>query len=561
MPPLPSSDRPLILAVGFHRLQKLLQELAPEYREQVDVEIISSRFEQAMLDIQARHRQRRVEAVVSAGTNGQYLAAQLDLPVVQVRVDGHDILKALTTARGAPGRIALLLHGEIPRHVEDFVRAFQLDVILRSYRSPQEAQACVRELSQDAVTTVVAPGLITDLAEHAGLTGVFLYSHESVRRALNEAVTLVRASRAELARFERHSLTSQTTPLDPSASPKLPGETRRRRGASNTTRYTLKDLIGHDPSLQTVKELALRFAQSDATVLITGETGTGKEIVAQGIHAASARRKQPFIAINCGALPETLLESELFGYVEGAFTGARRGGHTGLFEAAHGGTLLLDEIGELPASLQSRLLRVLQERQVLRLGATEPVPVDVRIVAATHQDLAHRVEQQLFRMDLYYRLNILRLRLPPLRERAEDLPTIAEHRLQALAQSTGLSPQTVLPYLPPFLQLTQQHDWPGNVRELENYLERLLVSSAGLAPHQALPELLDVLPELAEQSPVELQSSLIPPPKPRKRGAPISPADLDQALAATGSNREDTARLLGISRTTLWRYLKQYQRQ
>jgi propionate catabolism operon transcriptional regulator len=191
------------------------------------------------------------------------------------------------------------------------------------------------------------------------------------------------------------------------------------------SRYRLSDAIGSSPVLRRARALAERYARTDVTVLITGASGTGKELFAQGIHAASPRRNRPFVAINCAALPETLLESELFGYEEGAFTGSRRGGKPGLFEAAHTGTLFLDEVGDLSLPLQTRLLRVLQEREVLRLGASDPTPVDVRVVAATHRDLEQSVAERAFRMDLYYRLNILKLHLPSLAERPDDIPALA----------------------------------------------------------------------------------------------------------------------------------------
>jgi propionate catabolism operon transcriptional regulator len=177
-------------------------------------------------------------------------------------------------------------------------------------------------------------------------------------------------------------------------------------------RYALGAIVGESPAIRSVRALAGRYARTDATVLITGESGTGKEMVAQGIHGASRRRDQPFVAINCAAFPETLLESELFGYEEGAFTGSRRGGRPGLFEAAHLGTIFLDEVGDVPVTLQTRLLRVLQERQVLRLGSNDPTPVDVRVIAATHRDLRRGVETREFREDLYYRLHILPLHIP-----------------------------------------------------------------------------------------------------------------------------------------------------
>ncbi|EJT85484.1 Fis family transcriptional regulator [Pseudomonas putida S11] len=201
-----------------------------------------------------------------------------------------------------------------------------------------------------------------------------------------------------------------------------------RRPGAFTARYRLDQLNGNSKANREMLQLAKRFATSHSTILITGESGTGKELLAQGIHNESPRRQGPFVAINCAAFPESLLESELFGYEEGAFSGSRKGGKPGLFEAAHRGTLFLDEIGDMPVSLQTRLLRVLQEREVLRLGSTEPIAIDVRIIAATHQDLRSAMDDGDFRTDLYFRLNILRLQTTPLRERPEDIaPDLPGH--------------------------------------------------------------------------------------------------------------------------------------
>lgn len=232
-------------------------------------------------------------------------------------------------------------------------------------------------------------------------------------------------------------------------------------------KYSFADIVGESVAMKEAKRRAVRLAESDATVLIQGESGTGKELFAQAIHSASTRHGQPFVAVNCAALPETLLESELFGYEEGAFTGARKGGKPGLFELAHQGTIFLDEIGETPLPLQARLLRVLQEREVMRIGGTRVIPVDVRIIAATHRPLERLRTEGAFRDDLYYRLNVLPLVIPPLRERLEDIPYLADALWRNLAR------QRVWPYrklsADVFAHLCR-YTWPGNVRELENAL-------------------------------------------------------------------------------------------
>ena len=318
-----------------------------------------------------------------------------------------------------------------------------------------------------------------------------------------------------------------------------------------------------------------RYAKSDATVLILGESGTGKEMVAQSMHQLSARRDFAFVAINCGAFPEALLESELFGYEEGAFTGARKGGKAGLIEVAHRGTLFLDEIGEMPLSLQSRLLRVLQEREVVRLGSTEPTRVDIRVVAATHRALTEGVEAGSFRADLYYRLNILSIALPPLRER----PTICcrsppncccqaaarEPRLAARVPDAAAA-ERVLAGLGGSLK---RYAWPGNVRELQNVIERIAVELAdadiGVDVETSngarnddntavvTREMLrTVAPEIFDAHARPTKSAALTL---RERSRHVEADQIRAALAAHDGDRDAVCDALGISKTTLWRKL------
>lgn len=238
---------------------------------------------------------------------------------------------------------------------------------------------------------------------------------------------------------------------------------------------TFADIAGKSDTIHELKHTAARFAASHSNILITGESGTGKELLAQSIHNASPFSKGPFIAVNCAALPESLLESELFGYEEGSFTGAKKGGKVGLFELAHNGTVFLDEIGDMPMPLQSRLLRVLQEKEVVRIGGSHVIPVKNRIICATNRNLAQKVEQGLFREDLYYRINILHLNIPPLRKHPEDIPFLArllfEKKCKALKKKKNIRPKD--------LQTLKTYHWPGNVRQLEAFLERLLVLTDG----------------------------------------------------------------------------------
>jgi propionate catabolism operon transcriptional regulator len=318
-------------------------------------------------------------------------------------------------------------------------------------------------------------------------------------------------------------------------------------------RHSLSDLTGASPALERVRRIARAGAAHDATVLLTGESGTGKELVAQGIHNASRRRGNPFVAFNCAALPEGLIESELFGHEEGAFTGARRGGSPGLFETAHTGTIFLDEIGEMPAASQSRLLRVLQEREVMKLGSGRATPIDVRVIAATHRDLHALVEQGVFRADLYFRLNLLQIELPPLRERRDDIPELARHLLRRSVTKYGLpaaATERVLEFLTP---LFEHYAWPGNVRELENLIARAAIY-LGDAASSAWQDLRDVFPEFGRMhAPLALAANgkgAGPPP------AAVTRDDVLRALEKNGNNRAAASRALGIGRTTLWRLLK-----
>jgi DNA-binding NtrC family response regulator len=284
-----------------------------------------------------------------------------------------------------------------------------------------------------------------------------------------------------------------------------------------------------------------QVAPTDGTVLIEGESGTGKELVARAIHRRSNRSDKPFIPINCSTFPETLLESELFGYEKGAFTGADKG-REGLFEAAHQGTLFLDEIADMPLSLQGKLLRVLQEGEVRRLGSTKPARVDVRIVTATNKKADALVAQGIIREDLFYRLNVVRISIPPLRQRPDDICPLAQHFLEIYARKVR---KEIKGFTPDAVTVMLAHPWPGNVRELENAVERGIISCRG-ASVTAQDLSLGLVPSHA--CPVGQRSTL----KELERGYII------QALERHGGNQAKAARELGVARNTLWRRLKEY---
>ena len=318
-------------------------------------------------------------------------------------------------------------------------------------------------------------------------------------------------------------------------------------------------LIGASPSMQDVAANVDRVADRRCNVLIEGETGTGKEVVAREIHARGARSRGPWVAVNCGAIPEALLEAELFGHVKGAFTGAVQA-RAGKFEAANHGTIFLDEIGEMPLALQARLLRVLQEKEVERLGGNDRIELDVRVIAATNVNLAARVREGLFRQDLYFRLNVFRIEVPALRERTEDIPVLADHFVAKFCKADNLRPKTLDPQV---LEHLADHAWPGNVRELENLLESAVIMSGSrpaitLADIRSRENTVVMMPSPAARiapdlSPIQIPSVCIPAEGLDYQEAleAFEHSLLRQAIARTRGNKTAAAELLRLKRTTL----------
>jgi len=521
---------PTIWTVSVTRLSSLMREVTPEFDGRAHIETIDLGFEEAVTHIRERLRTEDCDIVLSAGSNGEYLRNRIDKPIVLVRPDGFDLMQALTRARRHSDRIGIISYGAPLPAFAAFKQQFGLQIEQRAYTNTEEARDLVAELVSIGCGAIVGTGYVSELADKAGVAGILMYSPDAIRRAFEQAIDLARMLSAARS------------------------GTLRRSAAAQDSRYSLRRLIGNSEAMIELRDQVRLYGASDRTVLVTGETGTGKELVAQALHGASPRRAAPFVAVNCGAIAESLLESELFGYADGAFTGSRRGGRAGLIEAANGGTLFLDEIGEMPLPLQTRLLRVLEEREVLRVGSVRPTPVDVRVIAATHVQLDRLAAEGRFRRDLYYRLNVLRLALAPLREHAEDVPLL----LMGFLRGAGAGGMVIDG---PAQDALLNHPWPGNVRELRNLAERIAVLAPAQSPLSALtrPLLQRCAPELfppkaaapADDAPVPATIASGPSrPRPDR-------TQLLQLLHRHGGQRGAAAAALGVSRSTLWRWLQE----
>jgi two-component system response regulator HydG len=423
--------------------------------------------------------------------------------------------------------IVLRQAGHAVEEAEDGAAAIQrvqqeaFDVVLTDLRMPnvdgmEVLQGIQRVAPDTQVIVMTAYGTIESAVE-----AIRRGAYDFLAKPFKEDELLVRVEKA----LEKRRLVGEVS--------LLAGEFRRR--------YGLEHIIGRSGPIQDVLDRVVRVAPTDATVLISGESGTGKELVARALHVASRRGDKPFVPVNCAAITETLLESELFGHARGAFTGAVRA-RRGLFEEANGGTLFIDEIGETSPGFQAKLLRALQEGEIRRVGESTPVQVDVRVIAATNQDLRRAISERRFREDLFYRLAVVPVRIPPLRERREDIAVLAVHFLQRFVRRTGaqktLAPDAVARLL--------EHDWPGNVRELENIIEQAAALSRGAEIG-------------AEDVHLDAHAPAGAPQERRSLAAAVEDAErrtIEAAVTRCGGDLGRVARELGVSGTTLWRKMK-----
>jgi DNA-binding NtrC family response regulator len=448
------------------------------------------------------------------------------LPSVLVVDDEAAILDTLRILLRNEGFEPHVAHGG--RKALEQLEALRPDIVLTDIRMPNvggvEVLAAARDSDPDVPVILMTAQATLQSAMQAVNAGAFYYIQKPFRN--DELIAILRrAAEHRRLRVENRSLKQEI----------------RRRDKSVDDRP-----VGNSKTWLDILRVAETVAPTDSTVLIQGESGTGKEVVARFIHELSGRKAGPFLSINCGALPEGLLESELFGHVKGSFTGAVKD-KLGLFAAATGGTFFLDEIGETTPATQVKLLRALQHREVIPVGATEAIPVDARLIAATNRDLEEEIKTGRFRNDLYYRLNVIAIHLPPLRQRRDDIPILAEHFLNGIAVTRKEQPKRLQPEA---LEILQEYQWPGNVRELENALERAVILSTGDRIG------LDVLPErVTERKPVPLVSARTPT-NPTLEA--VERAYILWVLQSEGGNKSRTAEVLGIDPSTLYRKLSRY---
>jgi len=411
----------------------------------------------------------------------------------------------------------------------DALKAHAPDIVLTDVRMPQvtgiDILAAVRQQDPETPVILMTAQASLQTAIQAVNEGAFYYIQKPFS---NDDMVAICRRAADYRKLRAENK-------------QLKQEIRRRE------RSGLVKPLGKSRAFADVLRLAEQVAPTESTVLIQGESGTGKEVIARYIHELSARVEGPFLSLNCGALPESLLESELFGHVKGSFTGAVRD-KQGLFAAARGGTFFLDEIGEMSAATQVKLLRVLQEREAIPVGGTEAIPLDVRVVAATNRDLEEEIKRGHFRTDLFYRLNVIAIHLPPLRDRRDDIPIFVDAFLKRIAKEHGEEPKQVAPEA---LETIMAYDWPGNVRELENALERAVVLVKGnQIPLSALPE------KITERKPEPLVAEA---PHANPTLEVIEQAYITWVLQSEGGNKTRAAEVLGIDPSTLYRKLSKYE--
>jgi propionate catabolism operon transcriptional regulator len=517
-----AGEKVRILIVGYRKFSELINSVMADFADRAEITIVES-VASKNVEYASLIEQHQPDVVASAGSNAAYLAATLSVPVISQPVSDTDIVEALAKARRIASRVHVFTyhpeHATPPRLFSVLSQLVDFELVHHNYSTSDEAaQRLLLALAEEDPRVVVGPSFTCHMAEQRQLPAILIYSKESARELIERAIETARAAHR-----------TGALPTDSMAQP---------------SRFIIRSA-----HMERVARQARTYARSPGAVLLQGESGTGKEHIAHEIHRQSDYAQGPLVAVNCGSIPHELFESELFGYVDGAFTGSRRGGRVGLIEQANGGVLYLDEVGEMPMQQQVKLLRVLQEQRIRPLGSNREVRLNFKIIAATNRELQSAVQSGAFRDDLYYRLNVLSLALPPLRERPDDIPAIARYYTERYAQqyAVALDPGALYTTV---AEEFQAYAWPGNVRELQNFIERLVVNCAedGLAALDGA-QVQAILPELFAHPPADTATN----------GGALKAREeqaIQEAMARFNHDKSRVAQYLGISPTTLWRRLK-----
>jgi propionate catabolism operon transcriptional regulator len=600
----------------YGRINELVNKIRPNYPPNIRfIRITSAIPDEIKKEVESLEREGLVDVFVGSGGAGDnFHRYAKKTPVVIVRTSGFDLISAIDEAIPYCNKAAILMHKERIPQISKLKNILSINIFDYVYKNSYELSHIMEKLYNDGYEHFIGSTLVIEKAELMGATGHYIWSLKGLQEALDVAIQkdlqlrsqkmnlilksiqegiivtdstgivvqyndraesilsvdlsstlgtnienimpkislnianskqnidkIITANKTKIFanmspiynnnNIDGHVITFQSTKDISSKGEKI--RNMYSRGFVANTCFS--DIIGKSSGFLKMVNICKKYAEKDSTIMISGETGTGKELIAQSIHNASSRKKEQFVAINCATMSSDLLESELFGYEDGMFTGARKGGKQGLFELADGGTIFLDEIGEISHNFQTRLLRVLEQKEVMRIGGESISHVDIRIIAATNRDLYKLTKEKIFREDLFYRLNVLEVEVPPLRHRKDDIPLLILYFLRNYESIFDETCQKEIAHH----YLFQLHDWPGNIRELSNVIERLC---ALYTRNDNLEELINCC--MYQKNEIELENE-------EKRA-------IFNALKTCYGNREKTAQLLGISRTTLWRLIKKH---
>jgi len=604
-------NQPRICVLGNSKFTQLIQSLVPEFKGIAQITIIDRIFGDAVRAARELIEQEQVDVFVSAGANAFYLKDALSAPVVGLRVSSADLLHAVLTARNISRRILLLTYERQETNLDVLEVFDDIEVLHCTYTTAEEIKEVFHRHRSEGYGVVIGSSYTCDLADQWNIPSVLIYSRNSCRNLLRKAIrraeqhadqlqqdsllqfaldgnpcptvfttqagAVVAWNRTALAQIpgfgDRHRLEGILDKRVRDASHldaeqlvlgkcpcTLSKETFDLADGTPTYAYRFhfsqpsespsdgRRLVFRSRCMADVQELLVVYGATAGVVLLHGETGTGKELAARAIHAASEHASGPFVTVNCSAIPTDLFESELFGYKDGAFTGAKSGGRSGLLEAANGGSFFLDEINSLSLAHQAKLLRVLQEKELMPIGARKAVALDIKFIAACNVDLANETRAGRFREDLYYRVSTFTIRMPPLRERPEDIATLTAYIARRAAEqySASIDVDALVNGVTPIFR---SYHWPGNVRQLENIVERLVVSDRLYHGSKAI---VDFLPRLAPEIYADSENESTA----QGRLKAVELEEIIRVLKMFDGNRSESADYLGISPTTLWRRLK-----